>query len=65
MSKADAIEQLRRALHMANLPAPKDPAASHERDESGKIVAASMGFRVGYMEGAIREALAELGATDI
>ena len=65
MSKAEAIKQLRRALRAANLPAPKDPAASHERDEHGEIVAASMGFRVGYMEGAIREALAELGATDI
>lgn len=65
MSKAEAIKQLRRAMRMANLPAPKDPAATHERDEHGEIVAASMGFRVGYMESSIREALADLGVTDI
>lgn len=65
MSKAQAIKDLRRALRMGGLPQPKNQAAVYERDENGEIVAASVHFCVGYMSGAIKDALAELGAKDI
>lgn len=58
MSKKAAINQLRRALEMADLP-------SHEtylKDADGEVTAACYAFKVGSMEESIKAALRELGA---
>lgn len=64
MSKHEAtIGSLRQALRIANLPHPQDPLAPYEKNAAGEVVAASMAFRVGYMESSIRAALADLGVS--